>query len=116
MRSALIAFVAGLLALAATPSLAQVPKPKASVAPATVERGVREVLAQQLGRRPEAIAMDTPLVHPTVGADELDIVEIVMALEDRFKIAIDDAKVEPGLTPRHLVNIVEQILRMQRRK
>jgi acyl carrier protein len=58
---------------------------------------VREVVAHQLGIDPSAVSMDRPISDPPLGADELDLVEIVMELEDRLGVEIPDAALERHL-------------------
>lgn len=60
---------------------------------ADVQRRIREIVSQQLGveareLRPEADILDD------LGADSLDVVELMMALEDAFDIEVPDADVE----------------------
>ncbi len=58
-----------------------------------IETEVRAILAEQLGvelaeLRPEASILDD------LGADSLDVVEMVMTLEEAFEIEVPDAEVE----------------------
>jgi len=69
------------------PSTATVATP----ASATVDR-VCEIAAEQMGVGESKVDANTSLAD--LGADELDLVELVMELEDEFSIAISDAKIE----------------------
>ena len=50
---------------------------------------VKENLAKQFEIDPETITMDTNLIDD-LGADSLDVVELIMSLEDSFGITIYD--------------------------
>lgn len=55
---------------------------------ATEETRVIEIVAEQLGVEQEKITRDTSFVD--LGADSLDLVEVVMELEEEFDIDIPD--------------------------
>jgi acyl carrier protein len=58
--------------------------------PQTLER-VREVVAKSLGRDISQIDPQKPL--GSQGADELDVVEVVMAVEDALKVEVPDSAI-----------------------
>ncbi|MBE6672849.1 MAG: acyl carrier protein [Ruminococcaceae bacterium] len=64
------------------------------------------ILASQLQIDPSKIAPDTGIVDE-LGADSLDVVEIIMALESRFGISVPDEEIEEFRTP---ADIQEHIL------
>ncbi|MFE2413840.1 acyl carrier protein [Kitasatospora sp. NPDC059408] len=70
-----------------------------------VVRGVLAVVAEQLGLDEDEIGPDDTLVED-LGADELDLVELIMAVEDTFGIEIPDDHAESVVTARELVNAV----------
>ena len=65
-------------------------------------------LAQQFELDPETITLDTNLVDD-LGADSLDVVELIMALEDSFGIAISDEDAAELYTVRRIVDYLEKL-------
>lgn len=53
------------------------------------EKKVRELIAAQLGVAVEQVTPDANLVND-LGADSLDVVELIMALEDELGIEVPD--------------------------
>lgn len=54
---------------------------------------IKKILAEQFSMNEDDINMDTSFTED-IGADSLDFVELVMALEQEFDIEIDDEDVE----------------------
>ena len=69
---------------------------------------VRDALAQQFEIDPETITMDTSLIDD-LGADSLDIVELIMSLEDLFGISISDDEAAQLTTVRKIVDYLEKL-------
>jgi acyl carrier protein len=59
----------------------------------TVEERVKKIVAEQLGVKDEEVTNDASFVDD-LGADSLDTVELVMALEEEFDIEVPDEAVE----------------------
>lgn len=59
----------------------------------TVEERVRKIVVEQLGVKEEELKNDASFVDD-LGADSLDTVELVMALEEEFETEIPDEKAE----------------------
>ena len=59
----------------------------------TVEQQVKAIVAEQLGVKQDQVTNEASFVDD-LGADSLDCVEIVMALEEEFGIAIADEDAE----------------------
>lgn len=69
---------------------------------------VKSVLAQQFELDPESITMDTNLIDD-LGADSLDVVELIMSLEDEFGIAISDNDAAHLYTVGRIVDYLEKL-------
>jgi len=65
-------------------------------------------LAQQFELDPASLSMDTNLIDD-LGADSLDVVELIMALEDSFGIAISDEDAAQLYTVRRIVEYLEKL-------
>ncbi|NOU11319.1 MAG: acyl carrier protein [Nitrospira sp.] len=64
---------------------------------ATVDERVKKIIAEQLGVEADEVTPDASFVED-LGADSLDTVELVMALEEEFSIEIPDEDAEKILT------------------
>ncbi|MFZ3014078.1 MAG: acyl carrier protein [Nitrospira sp.] len=64
---------------------------------ATVDERVKKIIAEQLGVEAEEVTPEASFVED-LGADSLDTVELVMALEEEFSIEIPDEDAEKILT------------------
>ena len=62
-----------------------------------IEARVKKIIAEQLGVEEEEVTPEASFVED-VGADSLDTVELVMALEEEFEIEIPDEDAEKILT------------------
>ena len=69
---------------------------------------VQEALAKQFEMDPQTITMDTNLIDD-IGADSLDVVELIMNLEDEFGIAISDEDAAQLYTVRRIVEYLEKL-------
>lgn len=70
---------------------------------------VREILARQLEISPEGIRRDTDIVED-LGADSLDMVEFVMAIEEEYDIVITDESVGNMTTVGQIADFLEKLL------
>lgn len=50
---------------------------------------VRQLICEQLGKSEDKVNMDTRIVED-LGADSLDVVELLMSLEDEFGLSLPD--------------------------
>lgn len=69
---------------------------------------VRDALAQQFEVEPDTITMDTNLIDD-LGADSLDVVELIMSLEDLFGVSITDEDAAQLYTVRRIVDYLEKL-------
>ena len=67
---------------------------------------VREIVAEQLGISEDEIKLETNFVDD-LGADSLDIVELIMALEEEFDTEIPDADAEKVVTVGDVVDYIK---------
>jgi acyl carrier protein len=68
---------------------------------------VKEVVAEQLGVNIDEIKEDSKFAED-LGADSLDVVELVMALEEKFDIEIPDEAAEKIATVADAVKFIEE--------
>jgi len=73
----------------------------------SVEEKVKEIIAQQLGLKKEEIKLESSFVED-LGADSLDTVEVVMALEEEFGIDIPDEEAEKITTVGEAIKYIEE--------
>lgn len=60
---------------------------------AEVEEKVKSIIAEQLGVKPDEVTPQASFIDD-LGADSLDTVELIMALEEEFNIEIPDEDAE----------------------
>lgn len=70
---------------------------------------VRDILAEQLDIDKDLITLESSIVDD-LGADSLDIVDLVMSLEDEFDTEIPDETVENIKTVGDIVHYIEENL------
>ena len=73
----------------------------------STEAKVKEIIVEQLGVDEDEVTMDASFTDD-LGADSLDIVELVMALEEEFSIEIPDEEAENISTVRQAVDYIEK--------
>ena len=70
---------------------------------------MKEVIANVLNVDPEEITMDTTFTED-LGADSLDLFQIIMGLEDEFDVQIDPEKTENITTVGEAVELLKTAL------
>ncbi|MCX4219622.1 MULTISPECIES: acyl carrier protein [Pseudomonas] len=71
----------------------------------TIEERVKKIVAEQLGVKEEEVKNESSFVDD-LGADSLDTVELVMALEEEFETEIPDEEAEKITTVQAAVDYV----------
>jgi len=72
----------------------------------TIEERVKKVVVEQLGVSEDQVTLEASFVDD-LGADSLDTVELVMALEEEFDAEIPDDKAESITKVKDAVNYIQ---------
>ncbi len=72
-----------------------------------VEEKIKAIIAEQLGVKPEEVTPKASFVDD-LGADSLDTVELIMALEEEFSIEIPDEEAEKMKTVGDAIKYIEE--------
>ena len=72
-----------------------------------VNEKITEIIVEQLGVKPEEVTPEASFVDD-LGADSLDTVELVMALEEEFGVEIPDEDAEKITTVGDAIKYVEE--------
>jgi acyl carrier protein len=75
----------------------------------SVEERVKKIVVEQLGVEESQVTKEASFVDD-LGADSLDTVELVMALEEEFKLEIPDEEAEKISTVGQAVEYIEKNL------
>ncbi len=71
----------------------------------TIEERVKKIVCEQLGVKDEEVNNESSFVED-LGADSLDTVELVMALEEEFETEIPDEEAEKITTVQEAIDYV----------
>ena len=74
--------------------------------PYAIFEKVKEVIIEQLAVEDDAIKLETSFIDD-LGADSLDIVELIMALEEEFDLQIPDSEAEKITTVGDVVEYIK---------
>ena len=75
----------------------------------SIEERVKQIVVEQLGVKEEEVTGDASFVDD-LGADSLDTVELVMALEEEFNCEIPDNEAEKITTVQQAINYIKEHL------
>jgi acyl carrier protein len=70
-----------------------------------VENQVKSIIVKQLGVKEDDISLEKSFMDD-LGADSLDVVELVMAIEDEFKLEIPENEAENIRTVGDAINFI----------
>jgi acyl carrier protein len=68
---------------------------------------LKDIIAEQLSVEADEVTMDSN-IQDDLGADSLDVVDLITTIEDEFDISIPDEAVEEIKTVGDIVNYVEK--------
>jgi acyl carrier protein len=68
---------------------------------------VKEVIVEQLNVASDEVKPEAKFVED-LGADSLDVVEMIMALEEKFEIEIPDSEAEKIQTVQDVIDYIEK--------
>ena len=68
---------------------------------------VRDIVVEQLGSEADEVTLEATFIDD-LGADSLDIVELIMAFEEEFNVEIPDEAAEKIKTVQDVVNYIDQ--------
>jgi acyl carrier protein len=72
----------------------------------SAEQGVREIIAETLSVEPKEIKMDEKL-NDSLGVDSTEMVNVILALEKKFGVHIDDKQITKNSSVRDIITVIE---------
>ena len=73
----------------------------------SIEEKVKDIIVEQLGVNPEQVTPQASFIED-LGADSLDIVELVMAFEEEFGVEVPDEDAEKLQTVGDVIKYIEE--------
>ena len=73
-----------------------------------MQEKIIKLVAEKLNKKVEDIKLDSKLVED-LGADSLDVVELIMSFEDEFGVSLPDEEVEKMKTIKDVITYIEKI-------
>jgi acyl carrier protein len=71
----------------------------------SVEQGIQEVIIEILSVQPEEIKMDEKL-SDSLGVDSTEMVNVILALEKKFGLRIDDKQITKHSSVRDIITVI----------
>lgn len=72
-----------------------------------IESKVKEIIVEQLGVNADQVAPEAKFIED-LGADSLDTVELIMALEEEFSIEVPDEEAEKLASVGDVIKYIEE--------
>ena len=72
-----------------------------------IDQRVKDIIVEQLGVKPDQVTLEAKFIED-LGADSLDTVELIMALEEEFGIEVPDEQAEKLTTVGDVVKYIEE--------
>ena len=72
-----------------------------------IDQRVKDIIVEQLGMKPDQVTPEAKFIED-LGADSLDTVELIMALEEEFGIEVPDEQAEKLTTVGDVVKYIEE--------
>lgn len=73
----------------------------------SVEQRVKEIIVEQLGVNPDQVTPNARFIED-LGADSLDVFELIMAMEEEFGCEIPDQEAEKLVTVAEVIRYIEE--------
>ena len=73
----------------------------------SIEEKVKEIIVEQLSVNPEQVTPDAKFIED-LGADSLDVVELVMAFEEQFSVEVPDEDAEKLTSVSDVIKYIEE--------
>jgi acyl carrier protein len=71
-----------------------------------IDQRVKDIIVEQLGVKPDQVTPEAKFIED-LGADSLDTVELIMALEEEFGVEVPDEQAEKLLTVGDVTKYIE---------
>jgi acyl carrier protein len=72
-----------------------------------IDQRVKDIIVEQLGVKPDQVTPEAKFIED-LGADSLDTVELIMALEEEFGVEVPDEQAEKLLTVGDVMKYIEE--------